>query len=121
MSDEKKKRVQPPETLTIELSKPVALGSGADDQVYTEIALREPNVEQLMAFVKRAGKEGGLEAMRWLVSSLSGVPITVLSKIGVRDFYKAQSYLSLFIEPPDEDDPEGNEGGSQETGSAPYA
>jgi len=114
MTDEqKKKRVPLPDTLTIELSKSVTLGGGGDDTVYTEIALREPNLEQLSQFIKRAGKDGALDAMKALVSAVSGVPLPVLSKIGVRDYYKCQSYLAEFISPPDEDDPEGNAEGSQ--------
>lgn len=114
MSDEKKKkRLPPPESLTIELSRSITLGGGGDDTVYTEIVLKEPNLEQLTSFIKRATKDGALEAMKALVSVVSGIPLPVLAKIGVLDYYKAQSYLTRFIEPPEEDDPEGNAEGSQ--------
>lgn len=112
-----KQRAPVPDTLTIELSQSITLGGAGDDTVYTEIVLHEPNLEQLSQFIKKAAKDGALESMKWLVSAVSGVPLPVLAKIGVRDYYKAQSYLTLFITPPDEDDPEGNEEGSQETGS----
>jgi hypothetical protein len=118
MADDNKKRREPtPDTLTIELSKSITLGGGGDDTVYTEIVLHEPNLEQLSNFIKKAGKDGALEAMKSLVSAVSGMPLPVLAKIGVRDYYKAQSYLTEFISPPDEDDPEGNGGGSHGTGS----
>lgn len=113
-----KMRKEVPDTLTIELSKSITLGGGGDDTVFTEIVLREPNLEQLSTFIKKASKDGALEAMKALVSSVSGVPLPVLAKIGVRDYYKAQAYLTEFISPPDEDDPEGNGEGSQEIGSA---
>jgi hypothetical protein len=118
MADDKKKRREPvPDTLTIELSKTITIGDGKDDTVYTEIVLHEPNLEQLSAFIKKATKDGPLEAMKSLVSAVSGVPLPVLAKIGVRDYYKAQNYLTEFISPPDEDDPEGNAEGSPASGS----
>ena len=118
MADQKKKRRDPaPDTLTIELSKAITLAGGGDDTVYTEIVLHEPNLEQLSAFIKKAVKDGALDAMKSLVAAVSGVPLPVLSKMGVRDYYKAQAYLTEFISPPDEDDPEGNGAGSPESGS----
>lgn len=108
-----KKRKEVPDSLTIELKKSITLGGGGDDTVYTEIVLGEPNLEQLSAFIKKAGKEGALDAMKSLISAVSGVPLPVLSKIGVRDYYRAQEYMTAFISPPDEDDPEGNVAGSQ--------
>ena len=51
--------------------------------------------------------------MKFLISIVSGVPLPVLGKVGVRDFYKAQSYLIAFISPPGEDDPMGNVEGSR--------
>lgn len=118
MADDKKKRREPaPDTLTIELSKTITLGGGGDDTVYTEIVLREPDLDQLSTFIKKASKDGALDAMKWLASAVSGIPMNVLGKIGVRDYYKVQNYLTEFISPPDEDDPEGNGEGSHATGS----
>lgn len=114
---QKKKRVPPADTLTIELSKAITLSGGGDDRVFTEIPLKEPDLDQLSTFIKKATKEGALEAMKSLVSAVSGVPLAVLGKVGVRDYYRAQAYLTEFINPPDEDDPEGNGEGSHETGS----
>lgn len=105
----KKKREPVPDTLTIPLSRSITLGDDkGDSTVYTEIELKEPNLDQLSSFIKKAAKDGGLEAMKWLISSVSAVPVNVLAKIGVRDYYKAQAYMTEFITPPDEDDPEGN-------------
>lgn len=101
-----------PEELTIELSKPITMSDGKDDDVYTEIVLREPRLEELSQFIKKAQKETAVDAMRFLISAVSGMPMPVLNKIGVRAFYQAQNYLFKFITPPDEDDPEGNAEGS---------
>ncbi|NYH21384.1 phage tail assembly protein [Paraburkholderia bryophila] len=114
MNNEKKKpRALPPPMLTIELSKSVTTKGSDGETVYDEINLEEPNLDQITEFVKRAGSKGALESMRWLISEISGVPMVVLGKIKSRDYYKAQDYLSAYLTPPDEDDPEGNAGGSQ--------
>lgn len=113
MSDEKKKpRKVVPDTLTIELSKQIIL-NGTEEKVISELELREPTLGQLQAFIKRASKEHAVDCMKWLISELSGVPMLALANIGVRDYYKAQDYLTEFLTPPEEDDPEGNAEGSQ--------
>jgi Phage tail assembly chaperone proteins, E, or 41 or 14 len=102
-----------PETLSIELKKSITVKTGADEETYSEIVLKEPNLSQLSQFIKRTQKENAVECMRWLISDVSGIPAIVLDKIGVRDYYKAQEYLSLYLTPPEEDDPAGNAEGSQ--------
>lgn len=106
-----------PDELVIELAKPITLKGGGDDTVYTEIVLREPTLEELSLFIKKAQKENAVDSMRFLIGMVSGVPVGVLNKIGVRDFYAAQEYLIAFITPPDEKDPEGNAAGSPSDGS----
>lgn len=101
-----------PESLVIELPNSITLGDGKDDNVYTEIPLREPRLDELSRFIKTAQRETAVDAMRSLISAVSGIPMPVLNKIGVRAFYQAQSYLLKFITPPDEDDPAGNAEGS---------
>ena len=114
MSEQKKKARAPiPDELTIQLSKQITLGGGGDDTVYIDITLKEPNTAQLSQFIKKTQKENAVDSMKFLISAVSGVPLAVIDKIGVRDFYKAQDYMILFITPPEEDDPEGNEEGSQ--------
>lgn len=102
-----------PDELTIELAKPITLSGGGDDTVYTEIVLREPNVSQLSQFIKKTQKENAIDSMKFLVSIVSGVPLPVIDRVGVRDFYKAQDFMIVFITPPEKDDPEGNVPGSQ--------
>jgi hypothetical protein len=107
-----------PEELTITLKKPVTMsGKDGDSTVYAEIALHEPDYAQLNQFVKRSQRETNLEAMAFLISIVSGVPLPVLNRIAVSDFYRAMNYMTRWVSPPDEDDPEGNAEGSQETGS----
>lgn len=110
MTDKAKEPI--PEELTILLKRSVTLGGKDDETVYSEIALREPNVDQLCQFVKRLQKETAVDAMKFLISVVAGVPLPVLNRIGVSDFYQAMEYMKLWVSPPDEDDPEGNAGGS---------
>lgn len=108
MSEENKKPPKEiPAELTITLSKPITL-TGTEETVISEISLHEPNVSQLSQFIKKTQKENAVDAMKHLISLVSGLPLPVLDRIGVRDFYAAQDYMILFITPPEEDDPQGN-------------
>ncbi|MBG0879430.1 phage tail assembly protein [Burkholderia sp. 9775_39] len=111
--NEKKPRKIQPSTITIELSEPITLSGKDGDTVHTELELREPNLRQVKAFVKMAPTKGVIEAFQALISEQTGIPVLSIDKIAVSDYYKAQEYLSFFLTPPDEDDPEGNEGGSR--------
>ena len=102
-----------PNEMVVELSRPVTLGSGDDATEFSEIRLQEPTVDHLCQFVRKTKTETSVDAMKFLISIVSGVPLPVLGKVGVRDFYKAQSYLIAFISPPGEDDPMGNVEGSR--------
>lgn len=102
-----------PDEMTIELAKPITMSGSNDTTTFNEIVLREPTVSELSQFIKKTQKENAVDSMKFLISSVSGVPLVVIDRIGVRDFYKAQDYLILFITPPEEDDPEGNVVGSQ--------
>lgn len=109
MTDQLKKKREPaPDEIAIQLAKPIVLKSNGEEEHITELNLREPKLGQLTMFVKKASKESALDCMRWLISEISGVPMAALNEIGTRDYFKAQNYLTEFISPPDEDDPEGN-------------
>lgn len=112
-TNEKKPRKIQPATITISLSEQITLSGKDGDTVYTELELREPNLRQIKAFVKMAPTKGVIEAFQALISEQTGIPTLSIDKISVSDYYKAQEYLSFFMTPPDEDDPEGNEVGSQ--------
>jgi hypothetical protein len=116
MTDQTKAPI--PDELTIPLKKAVTMsGKDGESSVYSELALHEPNVDQLCQFVKRTQKETAVDAMKFLISIVANVPLPVLNRIGVSDFYLAMNYMTLWVSPPAEDDPEGNAGGSQEIGS----
>lgn len=107
------KTMRVPDEFAVELTRPITLGGGDDATTYTELALREPTVAELSQFIKKTQKDNAVDAMKFLISVVAGVPLPVMEQVGVRDFYRAQQYLVAFITPPDEDDPEGNAAGSQ--------
>ena len=110
MSDEKKKKPRKvfPFEMTVTLRKTITLGKGPDATDYDEIPLREPDVEELSQFFKNVQKMNAIDSVRSLISAVSGVPISVIAKMGTTDFWVAQEYVTSFCTPPDEDDPEGN-------------
>ncbi|WP_205191283.1 phage tail assembly protein [Burkholderia sp. LMG 13014] len=111
--NEKKPRKIQPATITIVLSEPITLSGKDGDMVHTELELREPNLRQVKAFVKMAPTKGVIEAFQALISEQTEIPVLGIDKISASDYYRAQEYLSFFLSPPDEDDPEGNEAGSR--------
>lgn len=109
MTDEvKKPRKVFPFEMTVPLRKTITLGKGAEATDYDEIALREPNVEELSQFFKNVSKMNPIDAVKTLISTVSGVPLPVIAKMGTSDYWVAQEYITSFCTPPDEDDPEGN-------------
>lgn len=114
MSDEQKKKPRKvmPFEMTIELRKPIEL-TGTEKTSVTEINLREPRVSEISLFLKKNERENAVDTVKFLISTISGVPMPVIDKMGATDYYKAQQYLLYFLNPPDEDDAEGNVEASQ--------
>ncbi|WP_419692242.1 phage tail assembly protein [Burkholderia gladioli] len=111
-NEKKVRKIQPP-TITIPLSENIVIKGTSGDDVKTDLELREPDFGQIQRFVKTVNSKGALAALRDLISEQAEIPTVALDKIKARDFYKAQEYLTFFLTPPDEDDPEGNGEGSQ--------
>ena len=61
----------------------------------------------------RASRDIGIRCWRRMRSQYGHPSMLTRTRIGVRDFYKAQEYMMAFLAPPPEDDPEGNVEGSQ--------
>lgn len=102
-----------PDQLVVTLSKPILMGNGTDMTTFESITLRCPTVDELSQFVKKTQKENEVDAMKFLASMVSGVPLAVIGKMGVRNFYEAQDYLLKMITPPEEEGAGGNVAGSQ--------
>lgn len=99
-----------PDELTITLRKPITLGQGGDAETFTEMTLREPVVEELLAFNKESAKDAG-DALRKLIAKISTLPLAVVNRVGARDFTKASNYLTSFMEG-DEDEADVDDGES---------
>ncbi|MDX3878123.1 MAG: phage tail assembly protein [Achromobacter sp.] len=99
-----------PDELTITLRKPITLGQGGDAETFTEMALREPVVEELLAFNKESAKDAG-DALRKLIAKISTLPLAVVNRVGARDFTKASNYLTSFMAG-DEDEADADDGES---------
>lgn len=100
-----------PDELTIPLRKPITLGQGNDAETFTEMALREPVVEEVLAFNKESAKDAG-DALRKMIAKVSTLPIAVINRVGARDFTKAANYLTSFMAEEDAGDEavDGDEG-----------
>lgn len=102
-----------PDQLVVTLAKPILMGNGTDVTTFENITLRSPTVDELSQFVRKSQKENEVDAMKFLVSIVSGAPLAVVGKMGVRNFYEAQDYLLKMITPPEEDGAQGNVAGSR--------
>ncbi len=100
-----------PDELTITLRKAITLGQGGDAETFTEMVLREPVVEEVLAFNKESAKDAG-DALRKMIAKVSSLPIAVINRIGARDFTKAANYLTSFMAEEDAGDEavDGDEG-----------
>ncbi len=98
--DEDKKEDPPSELQaekTITLRKPITIGTGADQIVYTEITLNEPSVDQIEKFIKKMNGTNAIDAMRYFVALTSGVLPSVIGQMCARDWNDAQEYLQAFF------------------------
>jgi len=98
---------------TLTLRKPIALGTGADAETYTQLELREPLADEMLEFSRLSAADAG-NALRRMIAKISGVPLAVIGKMRARDFTRASNYLMEFMNPeieePDSDDDESEEG-----------
>jgi hypothetical protein len=83
-----------PDSLTVPLRKPVDL-AGATTYV---LELREPTVDELQRFTQEMNRADPISALKLLISSVSGVDVATIGRIGARDFKKAEKYLNNFFE-----------------------
>ncbi|MFP4895823.1 phage tail assembly protein [Paraburkholderia sp. EG304] len=64
----------------------------------TEIALREPTVDEIAKVTDDEKKFGAVRAMKNLIAVMAGVDVSVVGKMGARDFNACNKYLSAFFE-----------------------
>jgi hypothetical protein len=64
----------------------------------TEIALREPTVDEIAKINDDAQKFGAVRAMKNLIASMARIDVATVGKMGARDFNACNKYLSAFFE-----------------------
>ncbi|MFP4891223.1 phage tail assembly protein [Paraburkholderia sp. EG304] len=64
----------------------------------TEIELREPTVDEIAKVTDDQNKFGPVRAMKNLISVMAGVEVSVVGKMGARDFNACNKYLAAFFE-----------------------
>lgn len=78
-----------PDTLRIELRKPLSLG----DLTWTYLDLREPTAAEWEQF----DKVGGVTADITAIAIISGVPRPAVAMLGARDLRAAGKYIAAFL------------------------
>ncbi|MDY7560220.1 phage tail assembly protein [Pseudomonas sp. CCC3.2] len=81
------------EETTIELSKPVVIGTGDTAQTYTELKLREPTAGEIE---KASRADTGPGSAITLISLITKIPRGAIEKISKRDLMAADKYLQGF-------------------------
>ncbi|MEA9997050.1 phage tail assembly protein [Pseudomonas sp. 10B1] len=81
------------EEITIELSKPVVIGSGDTAQTYTELKLREPTAGEIE---KAARMDTGPGSAITIISLITKIPRSAIEKISKRDLVAANKFLEGF-------------------------
>jgi hypothetical protein len=79
-----------PDTLTIELRKPVTVG----EITCAELRLREPTAGE----IEQWDGLTGINADRKAVSVVAGVPEAIVRQLPAREFYQAARYIGRFLD-----------------------
>jgi hypothetical protein len=83
------------EEITIQLSKPVIIGTGTTEQTYTELVLREPTAGEIEK-ATRADTPAGSAIT--LISLITKIPRTAIERISKRDLVAANKFLEGFTD-----------------------
>lgn len=78
------------EEKTVTLLKPIVIGA----EQTKELRLREPTAGE---FARASAEANPMDADIMLVSLVSGVPVPIVRRLGIRDFNAAAEYLRGFI------------------------
>lgn len=78
---------------TIQLRKPLTIGSGDGAITYTELALREPTAGELE---KASRADTSIGVMINLVSAIAKIPRSAVEQLGQRDLGEVSAYLGGF-------------------------
>lgn len=102
-----------PEEETLPLSRPVSLADGMEE--YSDITLKEPDLDQTEKFYRERDKNGVLSGIALLISLVSGVPVPAVKKLKFRDYKRCEVWLTRFLTWTPEETQEKQEGSSGPT------
>jgi hypothetical protein len=86
-----------PVQYTHELFNPIRFGKGDNTEIHTQLALREPTLDEFEVFSKNARKLGELAALKHFIADVSDTPFPVIGLMGGRDMMICQEYLLAFF------------------------
>lgn len=79
------------------LFKPIRFGKGDNVEIHTQVALREPELDEFEVFSKNVRKLGEIAALKHFIADVSDTPFPIIGKMGGRDMMVCQEYLLAFF------------------------
>jgi hypothetical protein len=64
----------------------------------TQIALREPTLDELAKLSDDAQRFGNVRAMKSLLSTMTKIEVASIGKMGARDFTHCNKFITAFFE-----------------------
>lgn len=86
-----------PSQYTHVLFNPVTFGKGDNAEIHTQIALREPTMDEFEEFSKSVRKQGEVGALKLFIAKVSDTPFPIVGSLGGRDMMVCQEYLMAFF------------------------
>lgn len=93
----KMKAAELPLEYTHVLFNPIRFGKDDNAEIHTQIALREPTLDEFEIFSKNARKQGEIAALKHFIADVSDTPFPIIGKMGGRDMMICQEYLLAFF------------------------
>ncbi|MFP3186889.1 MAG: phage tail assembly protein, partial [Paraburkholderia sp.] len=86
-----------PTLYTHVLFNPIRFGKGDNVEIHTQIALREPTLDEFEVFSKNVRKQGEIAALKHFIADVSDTPFPIIGNMGGRDMMLCQEYLLAFF------------------------
>lgn len=86
-----------PAVYEYQLLKEIKFGKGDNTEIHTVIELREPELDEIDAFVKNVRSKGEIAALKFFIAQITDVEFVIIGKMGARDMAVCQEYLTAFM------------------------
>lgn len=73
-------------------------GGAAREERFTVLTLRRPVMKEVTSSGERAKKYGGVNAIYWLASQLTGLPQNVIEAMDPDDFAEVEAIIEVFTQ-----------------------